>query len=225
MESTIGKQRYVGAFMWPVIAIGGVVFLFSVYQLPRYSLPRLDLTFLLMALLTAAVGSRVAVKIPRIGGQITVSDTFIFLTMLLYGGEAAILLAALDGICTSARISRKLRTYLFNSAVLSCSTFLTVWTLRLCFGPFVELPRHDISGAFITAVCVMALVQYAVNSGLIAAAQSLKMGRPFWETWRKHYLWSSVTYFAGASAAGIIAKLVSSVGFYAVLVTAPIIAI
>src|SRR2546423_12464293 len=78
MESTMGKQRYVGAFMWPVIAIGGVVFLFSVYQLPRYSLPRLDLTFILVALLTAVVGSRVAVKIPRIGGAITLSDTLIF---------------------------------------------------------------------------------------------------------------------------------------------------
>src|SRR5947209_5111962 len=225
MESTIGKQRYVGAFMWPVIAIGGVVFLFSVYQLPRYSLPRLNLTFLLVALLTAAVGSRVAVKIPRIGGQITVSDTFIFLTMLLYGGEAAILLATLDGICTSVRISRKLRTYLFNSSVLTCSTFITVWTLRLLFGPVFELPSRSISAVFITAICVMALVQYVFNSGLIATLQSLKIDRPFWQTWRKYYLWSSVTYFAGASAAGMVAKLVNSVGFYAVLATAPIIAI
>ena len=211
--------------MWLVIAAGAAVCLFSVYEFPRYSPSRLDLPFLLVVVVTAAIGSRVAVEIPRIGGQITVSDTFIFLTMLLYGGEAAILLAALDGICTSVRISRKLRTYLFNSAVLSCSTFLTVWTLRLCFGPIVELPRHDISGVFITAVCLMALVQYVVNSGLIAAAQSLRMSRPFWETWHKYYLWSSVTYFAGASAAALIAKLVTSVGFYAVVVTAPIIAI
>ena len=225
MEDATSAQGSANRLMWLVVAAGAAICLFSAYLLPRHSLPRLDWSFLFVVVVTGAIGSRVSVEIPRIGGQITVSDTFIFLTMLLYGGEAAILLAALDGICTSARISRKLRTYLFNSAVLSCSTFLTVWTLRLCFGPFVELPRHDISGAFITAVCVMALVQYAVNSGLIAAAQSLKMGRPFWETWRKHYLWSSVTYFAGASAAGIIAKLVSSVGFYAVLVTAPIIAI
>jgi signal transduction histidine kinase/ActR/RegA family two-component response regulator len=225
MEDTTATQRTANRFMWLVIVAGAAVCLFSAYQFPRYSLARLDLAFLFVVIVTGAIGSRVAVEIPRIGGQITVSDTFIFLTMLLYGGEAAIFLAALDGVCTSVRISRKLRTYLFNSAVLSCSTFFTVWTLRLFFGSIVELPQHDISGAFITAVGVMALVQYAFNSGLIAAAQSLKMGRPFWETWRRYYLWSSVTYFAGASAAGIIAKLVSSVGFYAVLVTAPIIAI
>ena len=225
MEPMMGKQRYLGAFQWLVVAIGGVVLLFSVYQLPRYSLPRLDLTFLAVALFTAAVGSRVAVKIPRIGGQITVSDTFIFLTMLLYGGEAAILLATLDGVCTSIRISRKLRTYLFNAAVLACSTFITVWTIRLLFGHIYELPTRGISAVFITAICVMALVQYAFNSGLIAAAQSCKIDQPFWQTWRKYYLWSSVTYVAGAYAAGIVAKLVHSVGFYAVLATAPIIAI
>jgi signal transduction histidine kinase/ActR/RegA family two-component response regulator len=225
MEDATVTKRSADRLMWLVIAAGAAACLFSAYLFPRHSLPRLDLAFLFVVIVTGAIGSRVAVEIPRIGGQITVSDTFIFLTMLLYGGEAAILLAALDGVCTSVRISRKLRTYLFNSAVLACSTFLTVWTLRLCFGSIIELPRHDISAAFITAVCVMALVQYAVNSGLIAAAQSLKINRPLWETWRKHYLWSSVTYFAGASAAGIIAKLISSVGFYAVLVTAPIIAI
>jgi signal transduction histidine kinase/ActR/RegA family two-component response regulator len=225
LEDTTSKQHFAGRFMWLVIAIGGAVCLFSAYQLQRHSLVRFDLSLLLVALLTGAIGSRVSVEIPRIGGQITVSDTFIFLTMLLYGGEAAIFLAALDGVCTSIRISRKPRTYLFNSAVLSSSTFTTVWTLRLCFGPIVELPQHDISASFISAVCVMALVQYALNSGLIAAAQSFKIGRPFWETWRKYYLWSSVTYFAGASAAGIIAKLVSSLGFYALLVTAPIIII
>ena len=225
MEETTATQRLSDRFMWLVIAAGTAVCLFSVYEFLRYSSPGLDLSFLFVVVVTAVIGSRVAVEIPRIGGQITVSDTFIFLTMLLYGGEAAIFLAALDGVCTSIRISRKIRTYLFNSAVLSCSTFLTVWTLRLLFGPIAELPRHDISASFITAICVMTLVQYAANSGLIAAAQSLRMGRPFWETWHKHYLWSSMTYFAGASAAGIIAKLVNSVGFYAVLVTAPIIAI
>ena len=225
MAETRPTQRSADRFMWLVIAAGVAVCLFSAYQFPLHSLARLDLSFVFVVIVTGAIGSRVAVEIPRIGGQITVSDTFIFLAMLLYGGEAAIFLAALDGICTSVRISRKLRTYLFNSAVLTCSAFLTVWTLRLCFGPIVELPQHEITGAFITAVCLMALVQYVVNSGLIAAAQSLKMGQPFLETWRRYYLWSSVTYFAGASSAALIAKLVGSVGFYALLVTAPIIAI
>ncbi|MFL6210568.1 MAG: ATP-binding protein [Pyrinomonadaceae bacterium] len=211
--------------MWLIVATGGIVCLYSIYIFPNVSLARIDLGFLLLAVLTVTVGSRAAVVIPHINGQITVSDTFIFLTMLLYGGEAAILLAALDGLFSAIHFSRKLKTYLFNAAVMACSTFLTVWTLRFCFGSIVELSSHSISAPFITAICVMALVQYVLNSSLVAIAQACKIDQPFLQTWRKYYLWTSLTYFAGASAAGIIARLVSAVGFYAVLVTAPIIAI
>ena len=147
--------------------------------------------------------------------------------MLLYGGEAAILLAAVVALCESLRFSKKPMTMLFNSAVTACSTFLTVWTLRLCLGPvgIVELPRRDYSATFIVAICIMALAQYIFNSSLVAVLASCKTDQPIWYTWKKSYLWTSITFFAGASAAGIIAKLVHEVGFYAIIVTTPIIAI
>ena len=218
----MGRQRFVAPFMWGVIATGAAILLFSLYRLP---LGRLDLPFLILALLVIGVSSRVVIRIPLVSGGITVSDTFIFLTMLLYGGEPAILLAVADGLCASLRISRKPRTILFNSAVMACSTFVTIWTLRACFGSIIELPRAGYTGGFIGAIWVMALTQYAVNSGLVAAEKSLKTEQPFWKTWRAFYLWTSVTYIAGASAAGIIAKLIGTFGFYAVTLTAPIVAI
>lgn len=39
----------------------------------------------------------------------------------------------------------------------------------------------------------------------------------------KNYLWTSITFFVGAFAAGIIARLIETIGFYAFLVTTPII--
>src|SRR5207253_2216524 len=41
----------------------------------------------------------------------------------------------------------------------------------------------------------------------------------------KYYLWTSITFFAGASAAGITAKLIGTAGFYAVVAMTPIVAI
>ncbi|MFZ0062679.1 MAG: hybrid sensor histidine kinase/response regulator [Pyrinomonadaceae bacterium] len=218
----MGRQRFVAPYMWGVIAIGAAILLFSLYRLP---FRQLDLPFLILALLVIAVSSSVVIRIPLVSGGITVSDTFIFLTMLLYGGEAAVMLAAADGLCASLRISRKPRTILFNSAVMACSVFVTVWTLRTGFGSIIELPRAGYTGGFIGAIWVMALTQYAVNSGLVAAEKSFKREQPFWKTWRAFYLWTSVTYIAGASAAGIIAKLIGTFGFYAVTLTAPIVAI
>ncbi|HYO63822.1 MAG TPA: ATP-binding protein [Pyrinomonadaceae bacterium] len=215
-------KRPMKIYMRAVVLCGAALAVYSAYALP---LGRLDAQFALLAVITIVVSSCLTAKIPRLSSHITVSDTFIFLTMLLYGGEAAVLLAAVEGLCSSMRVNRKLSSNLFNAAVMACATFLTVTTLRLMFGTAQSLSYTDFSPQFILAVCVMALAQYAFNSGLVSVLAAYKIDRPFWDTWRTYYLWTSITYFAGASAAGIIAKMIHSVGFYAVLVTTPIIAI
>src|SRR5206468_6472405 len=105
-------------------------------------------------------------------GQISVSDTFIMLVLLLFGGEAGILLAATDAVFSSRRITKKKLVITFNAAVYICSTFLTVSVLRLAFGDIKSLSHGDQS-LYIVAVCVMALVQYVANSGLVALGVAL----------------------------------------------------
>ena len=216
----MSRQRFTSPYMWLIIFMGAAASVFSVYHL---SLRTLDLRFLLLALITLGLGSRLSIPIPRLSSHISVSDTLIFLTMMLYGGDAAILLAAAEAFCSSLTFSRKAMTITFNSAVMASTTFLTVWTLRFCFGAITALPQGGFSANFISALCVMALVQYISNSGLVAVLAACKTDRPIWHTWSKYYLWTSVTYFAGASAAGILAKLVVTFGFYAVTATIPII--
>jgi len=208
--------------MWTVIAVGAVACVFTLFNL-RCS--DLGLRFILLALITLGLGSRIVVQIPKVKGKISVSDTFILLTILLFGGEAAILLAAADAFTSSLRITKLRLTIAFNTSVFVCSTFFTVWTLRFLFGPVEKLSAQGYTSKFITALCVMAFVQYVTNSGLVAAGVALKAGQGLWRMWRENFLWTSLTYFAGASAAGIIAKLVALLGIYAFLATAPIIAI
>ena len=215
-------QRFFKPFVWLIVAIGAAVVLFCLHQL---SLAQLDLQFLLLVLITVGIGSRCTVKIPRVKGEITVADTLIFLTMLLYDGEAAILLATAEALSSSWRLSKKARVFLFNSAVLTTSTFLSVWALRLCLGAIVDLPRSAHIAKFIVAICIMALVQYIANSSLVAIYTAYKTGQPVWTTWRKHYLWTSITYFVGAIAAGLISYLINAIGFRAVIAITPIIAI
>jgi diguanylate cyclase (GGDEF)-like protein/PAS domain S-box-containing protein len=207
--------------MWLVIVTGGLTCALSLALLQP---AQLGLRFVLVTILTLAFGSRVVVQIPRVKGQISVSDIFIFLALLLFGGEAAILLAAADACfstCTR-RVAKTMLTAAFNTAVYVLSTFVTVWVLRLFFGDPLGLPLGDQS-RYIIAVCVMALVQYVLNSGLVAIGVALKAGHPVWQMWRQNFLWTSLTYFAGASAAGIIAKLIEAFGLYAFLATGPIV--
>ena len=223
----MGRQRFTRPYMWAILAGGAAVCLYSVYHLP---LERLDLRFLILAVITISISSRLTVQIPRISGHISVSDTFIFLTMLLYGGELAVLLAAAEALCSSLRFSQKSITIspvsiLFNSAMMACSTFLTVMALEIFIGGIRELPRGGFSAKLFIAVCLMALVQYIANSCLAAIHTACKTDQPLWHTWSKYYLWASITYLTGASAAGITAKVIDEVGFYALIVVTPIIAI
>ncbi len=215
------QQRFGKLYLWSTVIFGSAITLLSISQL---SFEQLNLRFLLLALLVA-VSSLVAVRIPRVSGRITVADAFIFLTMLLYGGAAAVVMSALEGVCSTLLISKKPRTILLNSAVLATSTFVTATVLRLAFGAPSEIVAAGYSPTFLIAICVMALVQYVANTGLIAVEKSYKINESVWQTWKKYYLWTSITYFAGASAAGISARLIGTLGFYAVIAAVPIILI
>lgn len=211
--------------MWSVIAAGAAACFYSAYRLWSAPTAQLNWEFLLLAGLTIIAGHRLNIRIPNGNGEILISDTFIFLTMLLYGGEAAILLAGVEAFCSSSRYNRKPITLLLAGAVAAGATFITVWTLSVCFGSIVYLPRQAFSATFILVLGVMALVQYIVNTTLIAVAVGLKKNQSIWHTWSKYYLWTSITFLAGAAVAGITAKLIVATGFYAVFVTTPIIAI
>ena len=220
-DSTMTRTRISHVYLWTITAAGAGALLFSCARLAR---EQFDIRFLLLALATILIGPRLSIPIPRVKAHISVSDTFIFLSLLLFGGEVAILLATAEAVCASARIGRQPRTHFFNAGVMACATFTTVWTLRLLFGDALKV--HDFySSNYLVLLCTMAVVQYLVNSLLVAADSALKTEEAIWRSWSKNFLWTSITYFAGASAAGIIARFIGNIGFFAFSATIPIIAI
>ncbi|MCA1619112.1 MAG: EAL domain-containing protein [Acidobacteria bacterium] len=214
-------HRYTDAYFRLLIASGGAALVWALMRLPA---SQVDFHFLLLAIITLTIGSRITVKIPRLSSHVSVSDTFLQLCILLCGGEAAILLAALDGLGSTLPLSRRPRTYLVNIAVTTLSTSATVWVLRLCFGTPGGVTAGD-TPTFVTGLCVMAATQYAANSALVAVGMALKTGQGAWETWRKYYLWASVTFLVGGVAAGTVFKLIGAVGFTAFVVATPLIGI
>ena len=217
----VHRDSFGYVYMWSLVTAGAVIVLASLYALPFRTL---DAGFIFLCLSVMA-SSLVAIKIPKVSGRITVADTFVFLTLLLYGGAAAILVSALEGVAATLIISKRPRTILFNSAILATSTSFTVLLVNLLAGSPREVIDQGFSRSFFTAVCLMALAQYTANTVLIAIEKSSKIKESVWNTWRTYYLWTSVTYFAGASAAGIIAILMTRYNFYAVVATVPIILI
>jgi uncharacterized membrane protein len=207
--------------MWLVVAAGVASCLYAALTLPPGSI---DGYFLLLTLVTAVIGSRIAIRVPQINVNITVDDTFIFIALLLYGGEAAVMIGALAGICSVLRISRKVRTIAFGSAALACAVFATSAVLKLVFGSTTDLLNRGASMA-IVALCLMGLVQYLVHTSLAAVAGALKANESVWQMWSRNFLWISISYFAGAAGAGFIVSSLGTARFWAFLICIPIIII
>src|SRR5436190_8600794 len=165
------KQQLFTPFLVAIVVVGAAILLESLRLLPVNTI---DLRFLLLLVLMVSVGARLVVHIPSINGEITVNDTVIFLTMLVCGGEAAVLMAALSAFCSSLGVTKKTKVHLFNSAVMTCSTFLTVTAIRAVFGSLEVLAATKLSARVVSALCLMGMVQYLVNSGLVSIWTSFK---------------------------------------------------
>lgn len=216
------RTRAYKPFLVLVVAVGAAALIFSAV---RIDIQQLDWRFAALFVIMAIVASRLSIPIPHVKGEVTVGDTLIFLTLLICDGEAAVLMAAVDGLTSSLYISKKARVWLFNMCQMAASTFVTIWVLRLCFGPILTLGRGNYSNRAVAAVCVMGVVQYLTNSGLVAVYTALKTNKPVYATWRNSYLWTSVSYFAGALVASIAARLINDLSGYALMMIMPIVAI
>ncbi|HEX6716080.1 MAG TPA: response regulator [Pyrinomonadaceae bacterium] len=215
-------NKLFGPFLWIVIVCGFLAFIYSALQL---DFGGLDSRFAILVCMTLLLTSRSTIPIPRFSSQISVSDTFVFLTLLLYGGAAAVVIGSIEALLSSLRFNRRRTISAFNWASAAVSICITSSLLEWIFGSVVALREQPLTGSFLAAICTMALSQYVFNSGIVGIAGALKADQPIWQTWRKHYLWSSLTYFVGACAAGVIAGLVYFIGVYAFVITLPIIAI
>src|ERR1041385_4234170 len=107
------RPRLLDWYRWLIILIGVVALVYATALLP---VPKFDWRFLILTATMMLVSSRFSVQLPRVNTNITISDTFIFLVLLLYGGLAGILVAALEGLFSGLRISKRQLVIAFNSA-------------------------------------------------------------------------------------------------------------
>src|ERR1043166_4302271 len=221
MEITTKRKQISMFYMWLVVAAGAAACFNAALHLQSATVDRY---YLLLVVVTAVIVSRFAIRIPQINANITVDDTFVFIGLLVYGGHAAILLGAIAGICSSIRISKKLRTVAFGGGALACAVFVTSHVLQSIFGSTTNLFSKGPSAA-VMAVCVMGLAQYLSHTGLGAIANALKDHQSLWRMWSRNFLWISITYFAGAVGAGLIVSSLGTARFWAFLVCIPLIAI
>src|SRR5215469_3109407 len=93
-------------FAWATWILGGAALVYSVYRL---DMQPIQLDWLLILIGLVLVTWRAEIWIPGIGSKITLSDTFIFICVLMLGPWAAAVLASIDALARSPRGSKNRR--------------------------------------------------------------------------------------------------------------------
>jgi hypothetical protein len=86
------------------------------------------------------------IPIPRFSSQISVSDTFVFLVLLLYGGAAAVVVGAIEAFLSSLALQPPPRIVAFNWAFRAVSILITSSVLEFIFGNVVALRAQSDHG-------------------------------------------------------------------------------
>jgi diguanylate cyclase (GGDEF)-like protein/putative nucleotidyltransferase with HDIG domain len=210
-------------FTWSVSAAGIAGLGYSVYRLvlePVASGPMICLV--LMVLLTW----RAEVSIPGVRSKVSLTDAFIYLGALLLGPWAAAILATLDALAKSPRGAKRAATVGINIAAMNLAILSGSLLATQLFGPLDRLVyRSDRPHHFALALGLVALVNYLVNTAIVATSVALTRRRNILKTWTESYIWTSSAFFIGMVAAGFIAKGITLFGFYSFVVALPILAL
>lgn len=165
-----------------------------------------------LAGLTLLSGS-FTVPIPNAPARLSVSEIFVFATVLLFGPAAATIIVVLDILVISfwrRRRPTRLLHVLFNVAAPAVS----IWTAAHVFywiaggQPLFVDPRPILS--LVLPLLALAILYFLLNSWLIAWAVSFQSGTRAFAVWRNSFLWLSLNYFSGASVAALLIPYLQS---------------
>lgn len=188
------------AYVSAVIVAGFLVVSYSVHGL---IMRPVGFQWFLLALLTLISGSA-TVKLPSVPASISISETFVFAAVLLYGPSAGTIIVALDGLVASFWISKRHQEAyraLFNMSAPALSAWAAAQLFFLISGvhPLVLEPAP--LNQILPALVVFAVAYFGFNSGLIALAIAIEKSLSPFNVWRDNFVWLSLNYFCGASVA------------------------
>jgi diguanylate cyclase (GGDEF)-like protein/putative nucleotidyltransferase with HDIG domain len=212
-------QAYIGL----VVAAGAATVSQSVYEL--WARP-IEWDWTILAVLTLVSGSY-TVRLPSLPATISVSETFVFTSVLLFGSAAGTLTVALDALVISAWSYKKghpLYKIIFNV----CALPFTIWVASHIFFAlagidplFKNTNPINIKG-LVTPLLVFTIVYFALNSWIITFAIALEKNLPAFPIWRNNFLWLALNYVGGASVAWLLVSYTKDLDYTYLAVIVPL---
>jgi putative nucleotidyltransferase with HDIG domain len=206
-------------FVFAVVVAGAAIL---VHSATRFDPAALSVYLIILCGLTIATG-RFAIKVPGQAATVSVSEVFVFASIVIAGAAVPVLTVAVDGLWTSFRQqNRRVYRTCFNIAEPAISTWVAaqVFFAVLGKGPGATLDGH--TPVLVPATIAMAGAFFALNSGLNAMAVALESGGSAFKIWRRHAWYLAVNYDAAASLATLAVTSPSTINFGVVGLAVPL---
>lgn len=203
-----------------VTILGLFVFVHSIWSL---AIDGFELEYLWLGLVTLVMVSRIDIGIHRTESSLSLSDTFVFISVVLYGVPAAAVLAGANAGALALQSKEGGRRLFFKPALRSLSIFASGEVMRLTLGGIDRLGSE--LGELGMAVALLSAIHFIINWGVtsLVATTGEKSNTP--ENWKDRFAWTALSYVGTAAMACLIVKLVTIVSFYALIISVPILAI
>jgi putative nucleotidyltransferase with HDIG domain len=215
------------AYIAAVVAAGSVMVVQSFLQLYLHNI---GWSWTILALLTLVSGSA-TVNLPSLPATVSVSETFVFTSVLLFGPAAGTLTVALDALVISFWSYRKGHPYykiIFNV----CAVSLTLWFashLYYALSPYGPLYYLRDKSVHIRSVLwplfAFTIAYYAINTWLITFAIALERRASPLKIWRDNFIRIALNYFGGASVAALVVGYTRDLDYTFLLIIVPLLAV
>ena len=211
-------QLYLGA----VILAGSSVALLSaknVYTREAWS------DWLVLAVLTLLTGS-FTVRVPGLLARISVSDAFVFASVLVFGPSVATVIVALDSLVATLWMRPEHRS-LLRSLFNVTSVALSIWVAAHAFYWLAQASPGQtlVLSQLVGPLFALAALYFLINSWLIAFALSLEKNASVVELWWENFPWLSLNYFGGVSVAALLVSHTRSININTIGIILPLLVI
>ncbi len=195
-------SRAAHLYLAVVIACGGSALAWSTTALVQHP-PDNRLWLALLALTCFA--STFSIRIPKVPTSVSVSETFVFLSALLYGPAVATLISGVDGLVISCwKRYRRVPQLLFNVTGPPLSIFVAAMAFEVLAGHRMgESHAVDVFDGLVP-FAGFTLTYFAINSGLNAGIVALQRHARLWSVWRPHFGVVLMSYCGSASVAALL---------------------
>ena len=210
-----------------VISVSAIGLLIAGQSLLQLHTQQVSYEWLTLAALTLLTGT-FTVRIPGIPARLSVSDTFVFASALLFGPVAGTITALLDALIISLRLRHHTREpfrVIFNVSVASLSTWVAAHLFFLSSAILPYSVQYTPLGEVLFPLLLFTLVYFLLNSWLVTFALALERSQSPLPIWRHNFLWLSVNYFGGASVAGLLVAYTRGIDLTTLGVIVPLLCI